>query len=771
MTIAFLPLDQDCQCFTPGLGKPDGFCQTCEEHFPRSPNLQKLFALDAAQIPQLASVVVLNGAWQACLEHLAELWATLLPSFSHRPDYLTWQQAAQQLQSSLPQWSEAELAPLHRVIQAWHCPWLRLTPEITGPDADCFSSSRISPMTVRAENLASGLTEVYRCLFQAKQLILWEHDQISPTDLTVEILIQPLQACVASGWAEYHDGCWEIKAVTGVLESELQGRVIPDHYVLEGASFTRLRSERGQKTQVLTLREQGLVSQPLPHAVAQVEVLSSEHLSWLASLLQSLRSLPRVEEFQYAWQIPVDLLQAQLTAVCPIESAPNYTPQELELTPVGQGIVAAGGQALAMALVITPETPAPDFSQLLPGYILVVDQFQLDWLPGLRWAAGLVCERGGLTSHGAILARELGRPAVIGLEAATTRIRTGELLFLDGQTGTISRCTGLRPPRQADCAEPVAFKPSSTFIQARGTLLSAQTNQPLWVNLSQTESLQKLPHLPLAGIGLLRSEMLFRELLRGKHPDDWLAPAHLQEYQTQWLESLTPFFQTFAPRPIFYRALDLRSTDLDHLLGQKSHEPKETNPDLGLRGLARICLNPQLFRLELAVLSQLLQRYPLPLRLVLPFARSVAEVAFCQQEIQASGLGHFPNLQVWVMAETPAMLFMLPDLAGLGIQGISIGSNDLTQLLLGVDRDHAILSSHLNESHPAVQAAIRQLIQTAKGLGLGCRICGEAPGLHLDWLEWLIELGIDGISLAPERLPQAWAFLHQSHLRVTTPSS
>jgi pyruvate,water dikinase len=171
-------------------------------------------------------------------------------------------------------------------------------------------------------------------------------------------------------------------------------------------------------------------------------------------------------------------------------------------------------------------------------------------------------------------------------------------------------------------------------------------------------------------------------------------------------------------------------------------------------------LHPELFQLELRVLRQLIQRYPGPVRFVLPFVRRLEEIIFCQEQLALADLGG-PDFEVWVMAEVPAMLFMLPDLPGLGVEGIAIGSNDLTQLLLGVDREQPSLAHQFNEHHPAVKAAITQLIRTAQHLGLACSLCGEAASIYPDWVAWLANLGIDSISVTPEALGQAWETLQK----------
>jgi pyruvate,water dikinase len=183
------------------------------------------------------------------------------------------------------------------------------------------------------------------------------------------------------------------------------------------------------------------------------------------------------------------------------------------------------------------------------------------------------------------------------------------------------------------------------------------------------------------------------------------------------------------------------------LVGDPSTSEPDVNPVLGLHGTRRYLIDPTYFDLELDALAQVYSQGYTNVQLILPFVRSVEEFTFCRTRVQQAGLADHPNFQLWIMAEVPSVLFLLPDYVKAGVQGISIGTNDLTQLLLAVDRDREPLGSALDAGHPAVRRAIEQLIETARTLGIPCSICGQAPAQYPDLIDSLVAWGITSISV------------------------
>ncbi|MBD2002212.1 MULTISPECIES: putative PEP-binding protein [Cyanophyceae] len=427
-----------------------------------------------------------------------------------------------------------------------------------------------------------------------------------------------------------------------------------------------------------------------------------------------------------------------------------------------KGLAAAAGQAIAIAHVLT-ENHHTQWSQAdgvsLPavsGKILVTKNITPDLLPLLRQAAGVIAEQGGMTCHAAIVARELGIPAVVGAIGARQLIQSGDSVLLDGDRGEVYRLSD--EESLVISQKPLAKQPPISNFQFP---IATQ----LLVNLSQPSSIERAANLPVDGVGLLRSELLVLDLLEGQHPHRWLQQGRDRELVGLLSQKLCEFAAAFAPRPVFYRSLDLRSHEFLSLIG--SHQVRaEANPMLGNRGTFSATSDPALFDLEMAALASVQQSGYTNMHLILPFVRTVEEFSFCRQRAIAAGLTESAQFQLWIMAEVPSVLFLLADYVKAGCMGISIGSNDLTQLLLGVDREHAQMASAFDERHPAVIQAIAQLIAGAKQAGIPCSICGQAPAQYPELIDQLVQWGITSISVEPDAVERTYNAIARAEQRL-----
>ncbi|MFQ3619209.1 MAG: putative PEP-binding protein, partial [Cyanobacteriota bacterium] len=428
----------------------------------------------------------------------------------------------------------------------------------------------------------------------------------------------------------------------------------------------------------------------------------------------------------------------------------------------------ATGQVSAQVWVVEDVSQVPpDFPA---GQLLVMSHLPPMWLGLMQRASGIVTEQGGMTSHGAILARELGIPAVVGVAGATQILRTGDWVKIDGDRGLVYRLSSVPDP------SPDRFHPEMALLPAvkqeePGGSLSPRTQTQVMLALGPSVNLEAVASLPSAGVGLLRAEHLLLPLLPqgwgcskrgGTAPQDALSregatelPEEIgcEEIGCEVVEAIAqkilPIAAAFAPRPVFYRSLDVRSQDFLGALSSSPPMSPEPNPTLGMHGTFSYTNSPAWFDAELAALRQVQQAGYANIRLILPFVRGVEEVRFCRQRALEAGLWDAPDFQLWIMAEVPSVLFLLPELVQAGVQGIAIGSNDLAQLLLAADRDLPQLSEAFPPRHPAVQRAIQHLVQTAHQLGIPCTLCGELPGQHLDLIEEWVRWGIAALCVAP----------------------
>ncbi|HEY9227015.1 MAG TPA: putative PEP-binding protein, partial [Gemmatimonadaceae bacterium] len=404
-------------------------------------------------------------------------------------------------------------------------------------------------------------------------------------------------------------------------------------------------------------------------------------------------------------------------------------------SPLVRGLGASPGRASGVVRVLESPTNG---AALQNGEVLVTHMTSPDWVPIMRRAAAIVTETGGMTSHAAIVARELSLPCVVGAHDATRSLVTGTAVTVDGETGTVS--TGVAPEKPTTARAPTSQTPTSDF--ERGPITATK----IYVNLANPDRAAEIAQRDVDGIGLLRAEFMMVEALEHMHPRAFLAARSADEFVERMARSLRTFAQAFQPRPVVYRTMDFRSNEFRNLKGGADHEPIEANPMIGYRGCFRYTREPDLFALECRALAVVRRDFE-NLHLMIPFVRTAHELEACLALIHASPLGDDQRLERWIMAEVPSVVYWLPRYAELGVSGVSIGSNDLTQLMLGVDRDSELFGAGYDERDGAVLNTIESIIRECRRLGLTCSICGQAPSVHPEYAEQLVRWGIDSISV------------------------
>jgi pyruvate, water dikinase len=434
----------------------------------------------------------------------------------------------------------------------------------------------------------------------------------------------------------------------------------------------------------------------------------------------------------YLWQ-QIDMRLEELPiafVIQPLIEPSTRTNLPIALPQSSKGLTASPGTAIGRAIVLPAHRVI--VHPLEPHTILVTSYLTPDWIPLIKQVSGIITEQGGITSHAAIMARELGIPAIVGATDITQRLHTGDWLRIEaGRIEVIEPTVAI-----------MAIEQQSQQQQESPSFEPIAPHPLLYATISHLTVLHSEHLAQVQGVGLIRAEHLLLPLLQGQHPYSWIQTVvGCRELQNHLTAALLKLLQQVPEKPIWYRTADWRSQELSQLQGA-NQLPIELNPALGLHGSLSYQTFPEWFDLELAAIAALPADERNRLRLLLPFVRTIEDVAFCRDRFQQLGLNSMP---LWVMAEVPSVLFCLSDYVKAGIQGITIGLNDLTQLLLGVDRDNPRLQDFFYPTHPVVQQAIAQLIQACHQHRIPCHICLSIYDRQL--IHWLVKSGIDGISV------------------------
>ena len=650
------------------------------------------------------------------------------------------------------------------------------------PDAS-FAGQQETFLNVRgAEDLLRSTHQVFASLFNDRAIAYRVHHGFAHAQVALSAGVQlmvrsDLGASGVMFTLDTESGFRDVVFITasyGLGETVVQGAVNPDEFyvykpALRAGRLSIVRRGRGSKTVKMIYADDAHAAervQTVPVAAADRERYCISDADVVTLARQAL-----IIEDHYGRPMDIEwgrdgrsgriyILQARPETV---QSRSGRDLQRYSLQDRSPVIVtgrAIGSRIGAGAARVVRS--AADMPRVQAGDVLVADMTDPDWEPVMKRAAAIVTNRGGRTCHAAIIARELGIPAVVGCGDATQKIPEGELVTVscaEGDTGHVYQGR-LRFEHQViklDAMPPVPAK--------------------IMMNVANPDRAFDFAAIPNRGVGLARLEFIINRTI-GIHPRALLEFATLQPalqatirqhigagvepvefFVDRLAEGIATIACAFAPEPVIVRLSDFKTNEYANLIGGAQYEPHEENPMLGFRGASRF-IDPSFracFELECRALRRVRERMGLTnVQIMVPFVRTLAEARAVSELLADNGLKRAPGgLQLIMMCELPTNA-LLADQYLEYFDGMSIGSNDMTQLTLGLDRDSGVIAHLFDERDPAVKAMMSMAIQACRRAGKYAGICGQGPSDHPDLAQWLVDQGIESMSLNPDTVVETW---------------
>ncbi|MCJ7654119.1 MAG: phosphoenolpyruvate synthase, partial [Dehalococcoidia bacterium] len=533
-----------------------------------------------------------------------------------------------------------------------------------------------------------------------------------------------------------------IEAIYGLGEAIVSGDVTPDQYLLDKGKIRILDKKIHKQEWQLVKNTKAPVGEleanvktHVPPSKQTLQKITDEDIVALAKLSKMIEDLYKTpQDIEWAKQgTQLFILQTRpVTTLKPKEEI--KTLPKIEAQAILTGIAASPGIGVGTVRIV-PESSQIDKVQ--NGDVLVAEMTTPDFVPAMKRAVAIVTDRGGRTAHAAIVSRELGIPCIVGTEVATKVLSDGQEITVDGSQGEVYAGRVAEPTRTA----PVVV-----------TQKRIKTRTRVYVNLAEPELAEVVAKRNVDGVGLLRAEFMIAQI--GGHPRYMLHEGKGEQFMEMLARGITTFTKAFHPRPVVFRTTDFKTNEYRNLRGGEKYEEFEENPMIGYRGCSRYTREPEVFRLEIETIKKVCQYYN-NLYVMIPFVRFVDEMARIKRFLVAEGLYQFPNFKLWMMVEVPSNVFLIDKFIDVGIDAVSIGSNDLTQLILGIDRDNPKLAPQFDERNEAVLMAIEKVVKVSVSKGITSSICGQAPSVYPELTENLVKWGITSVSVSPDMIDEA----------------
>lgn len=632
-----------------------------------------------------------------------------------------------------------------------------------------FAGQQDTYLNIQGEDeLIISVQKAWASLFTPRAIFYREDKKFDHFKVGIAIVVQKMVESKVSGVmftinpVTNDKQTMVIEAVLGLGEMIVQGKVTPDHFEVDKKSLSI--TNKIIATQTIALERGGKDNKEVkvPHKKGSQQKISDSLVLRLAEIGKTIEHhyyFPQDMEWAYDGK---KLYIVQTRPVTTMDETKKNTKgaEELKhsisaLPVIVKGSPASPGIAWGKSILVRN---VKDIDKVQKGDVLLAPMTNPDYVPAMRRASAIVTDLGGRTSHAAIVSRELGIPAIVGTGNASKKITNAMVVSVDGGAGVVYK--GAPAHNARSIIAPVTNTPS----HAAGTLLRTATK--IYCNLGEPELAHGIAQRHVDGVGLFRAEFMMAEI--GTHPKKLIADHKQKIFVEKLVEGMKTMAESFDPRPVVYRASDFKTNEYRNLKGGALYEPKEENPMIGFRGAYRYIADPKTFQLELEAVKIVRNKYGFKnLWLMVPFVRTVSELEKVKKIIFEHGLHRSGSFRLWMMVEIPSNVILLDDFIEAGIDGVSIGSNDLTQLTLGVDRDNAEIASEFDERNEAVTRSLVHIVKTSGKHGITSSVCGQSVSVYPEIAELLVEAGITSVSVSPDTIDTTREIVAQAeHKRV-----
>ena len=610
------------------------------------------------------------------------------------------------------------------------------------------------------EELLNHIRDCFASLWTSRAIYYREKQNYDHFDVALSVVIQKMVNSEKSGvmfTANPINNSKDemmINASYGLGEAVVSGIVTPDEYIIDKKTKKVIEKNIAEKEYMVIKNEDGVgtrvvnVKDILGADAVNAEALSPKELDTLVERGLKVEKLyGSVQDTE--WGFDRDTKEFYFLQSRPITTLGDKEEKEEKLITLVKGLPASPGIGRGKVKLIKDIS---EINLVEEGDVLVTAMTNPDMVPAMRKCAGVVTDEGGRTCHAAIVSRELQIPCIVGAKTATKTLKTGDTVTVDAVRGIVYEGEVLKEKEEKKSPDSPNVSSIANLDELRN-LFAPTTATKIYMNLGEPELIEKYKNLPMDGIGLMRTEFIFTNMI-GAHPMYLVKTGQGDLMIDKLAEGISKVAQAVYPKNLVVRTSDFRTNEFRGLKGGDEVEPIEANPMIGWRGVSRY-ISPEYeegFRLECRAIKKVREEYGLTNVIVmLPFVRTPEELRVVKGIMAEEGLVQSKNFKIWIMAEVPAVVLQAEEFAEL-VDGFSIGSNDLTQLVMGADRDSGVLNNmgYFDERNDAVKIALKTIIDAANKKGITCSICGQGPSQYPELAEFLVECGITSMSVNPD---------------------